>query len=69
LPGCGSFLAQKLSDGSRVKLFLAAKVPIEAAMRKAGIAHDLLDGDPGITIAVEKAPGAFEDFFASSRPR
>jgi hypothetical protein len=33
-------------------------------MCKAGISHDLLDRNPGITIAVEKAPGAFEDFLA-----
>src|SRR5262249_21349784 len=64
LPSCGCLLAQKLPDGCREEFVLAAKVPIEAAVREAGIAHDLLDRDPGIAIAVEKSPGAFEDFLA-----
>src|SRR5499427_2356644 len=65
LPSCGRFLAQKLPNGCRVELILVTKVPIEATVGEAGIAHDFVNGYPGIAVAVEKSPGAFEDFFAS----
>ena len=64
LPSCGHPLAQKLPDGRRVELILATEVTIEAAVGEAGTAHDFLNGHPGIAVAVEKPPGAFEDFLA-----
>jgi hypothetical protein len=39
-------------------------MPIKTAVGEAGIVHDFLNGRPGIAIAVEKPPGAFEDFLA-----
>jgi NAD(P)-dependent dehydrogenase (short-subunit alcohol dehydrogenase family) len=45
-----------------MRLVLASEMPIEAAVGEAGLAHDLLDGDAGIALAVEEPPGAFEDF-------
>ena len=56
--------AQELPDGRRIELTLAAEVSIEAAMGEAGAVHDLLDGHCRIAVAIEKLPGAFEDFFA-----
>src|SRR5262249_36419537 len=64
LPGRGLLLAEELPDGRRIEFILAAEVPIEAAVGEAGIAHDFLNRDPEIALAVEKPPGAFEDFLA-----
>src|SRR5262245_53756626 len=64
LPSRGRLLAQELPDGRRVELILAGEMPIEATRGESGVAHDLLDGRPGIAFAVEEAPRAFEDLFA-----
>src|SRR6266508_6993850 len=64
LPSRGRLLAQELPDGRCVELILASEVPIEAAVGKPGVAHDVLDGYARVAPAVEQAPGAFEDFLA-----
>src|SRR5262249_26119685 len=64
LPSRGPIRAQELPHGRRVEFILAGEVPVEAAVGETGGAHDLLDGHAGIALAVEKPPGAFEDFLA-----
>src|SRR5215203_5961864 len=60
-PGFWRRLAQEPAHGFGIKLVLVLEMPVEAAVRQAGILHDLADRDLGKTLAVEQAARAFED--------
>jgi hypothetical protein len=61
LPWFGRIRTQEPADSLGVELGLVVEVSIEAAVRQAGIFHDFVDRDLGITFRVEQAPRTFED--------